>query len=149
MKRFVFAVYRLAGQHRSTLEAFLRPDFPLVGGDVIEPYFRDLDVRLGRLLDALEAALLGQGPADPESEPLRRAVEDGRVHQQGVVPNQRARACSASNRTAAWLARYVINPHLACQAEVRGQWSARVRRRHDRPAQSGARERARRGTLLR
>ena len=27
-----------------------------MGGDVIEPYFRDLDVRLGRLLDALEAA---------------------------------------------------------------------------------------------
>ena len=56
LKRFVFAVYRLASQHRATLEAFLRPDFPLVGGDVIEPYFRDLDERLGRLLDALEAA---------------------------------------------------------------------------------------------
>src|SRR5215204_6833490 len=55
LKRFVFAVYRLAGQHRAMLEAFLRPDFPLVGGDVIEPYFRDLDERLGRLLDALEA----------------------------------------------------------------------------------------------
>jgi magnesium transporter len=56
LKRFAFAVYRLASQHRATLEAFLRPDFPLVGGDVIEPYFRDLDVRLGRLLDALDAA---------------------------------------------------------------------------------------------
>jgi magnesium transporter len=56
LKRFVFAVYRLAGQHRATLQAFLRPDFPLVGGDVIEPYFRDLDERLGRLLGALEAA---------------------------------------------------------------------------------------------
>jgi magnesium transporter len=55
LKRFAFAVYRLAGQHRAMLEAFLRPDFPLVGGDVIEPYFRDLDVRLGRLLDALDA----------------------------------------------------------------------------------------------
>src|SRR5215212_5636687 len=56
LKRFAFAVSRLASQHRATLEAFLRPDFPLVGGDVIEPYFRDLDVRLGRLLDALDAA---------------------------------------------------------------------------------------------
>src|SRR5215218_1988937 len=55
LKRFGFAVSRLASQHRATLEAFLRPDFPLVGGDVIEPYFRDLDVRLGRLLDALDA----------------------------------------------------------------------------------------------
>jgi magnesium transporter len=56
LKRFAFALYRLAGQHRATLEAFLRPDFPLVGGDVIEPYFRDLDERLGRLLDALGTA---------------------------------------------------------------------------------------------
>jgi magnesium transporter len=56
LKRFAFAIYRLASQHRATLEAFLRPDFPLVGGEVIEPYVRDLDVRLGRLLDALEAA---------------------------------------------------------------------------------------------
>jgi magnesium transporter len=55
LKRFAFAVSRLASQHRATLEAFLRPDFPLVGGEVIEPYFRDLDVRLGRLLDALDA----------------------------------------------------------------------------------------------
>jgi magnesium transporter len=55
-KRFVFAVYRLAGQHRPVLEAFLRPDFPLVGGDAIEPYFRDLESRLGRLVDGLEAA---------------------------------------------------------------------------------------------
>jgi magnesium transporter len=56
LKRFVFAVHRLASQHRSVLEAFLRPDFPLVGGDVVEPYFRDLEARLGRLLDTLDAA---------------------------------------------------------------------------------------------
>jgi magnesium transporter len=34
----------------------LRPDFPLVGGDAIEPYFRDLNERLARLLDGLAAA---------------------------------------------------------------------------------------------
>jgi magnesium transporter len=56
LKRFVFAVHRLAGQHRAVLEAFLRPDFVLVGGEKIEPYFRDLEARLGRLLDALDAA---------------------------------------------------------------------------------------------
>ncbi len=55
-KRVVFALYRLASQHRASLEAFLRPDFPFVGGDDIDPYFRDLDERLGRLLDALTAA---------------------------------------------------------------------------------------------
>jgi magnesium transporter len=63
LKRFVFAVYRLASQHRPVLEAFLRPDFPLVGGDVIEPYFRDLDSRLGRLIDGLEAAKDGVNDA--------------------------------------------------------------------------------------
>jgi len=56
MKRYVFAIYRLAGQHRTVLAAFLRPDSPLVGGDRVEPYFRDLQERLGRLLDGLEAA---------------------------------------------------------------------------------------------
>lgn len=56
LKRFVFATHRLAAQHRPLLEAFLRPDFPLVGGDAIEPYLRDLEVRLDRVLDALDAA---------------------------------------------------------------------------------------------
>jgi magnesium transporter len=56
LKRFVFATHRLVSQHRPLLEAFLRPDFPLVGGETIEPYFRDLEARLGRLLDALDAA---------------------------------------------------------------------------------------------
>ena len=56
MKRFVFAVYRLASQHLTVLEAFQRPDSPLVGGEVITPYFRDLNVRLGRMVDGLEAA---------------------------------------------------------------------------------------------
>ena len=56
LKRYVFAVYRLAGQHRAVVTAFLRPDFPLVGGGEVEPYFRDLDDRMGRLLNSLEAA---------------------------------------------------------------------------------------------
>ena len=56
LKRFVFAIYRLAGQHRPVLEAFLRPDFPFTGGEDIEPYFRDVDARLSRLVDGLDAA---------------------------------------------------------------------------------------------
>jgi magnesium transporter len=55
-KRYVFAVYRLASQHQPIVEAFLRPDFPLVGGEAIEPYFRDLVARLERLVDGLDAA---------------------------------------------------------------------------------------------
>jgi magnesium transporter len=56
LKRYVFAIYRLADHHREVFAAFLRPDFPLVAGDEIEPYFRDLNERLGRLLDGLGAA---------------------------------------------------------------------------------------------
>jgi magnesium transporter len=56
LKRYVFATHRLAAQHRPLLEAFLRPDFPLVGGEAIEPHLRDLEERLDRLLDALTAA---------------------------------------------------------------------------------------------
>ena len=56
LKRVVFATHRLAAQHRPLLEAFLRPDFPLVGGETIEPYLRDLEERLDRVLDALDAA---------------------------------------------------------------------------------------------
>lgn len=55
LKRYVFAVYRLADQHRVVFAAFLRPDFPLTGGETIEPYFRDLDERLSRLMDGLAA----------------------------------------------------------------------------------------------
>jgi magnesium transporter len=63
LKRFVFAIYRLASHHHPDLEAFLRPDFALVGGDAIDPYFRDLEARLGRLVDGLEAAHKGVNSA--------------------------------------------------------------------------------------
>lgn len=56
LKRYVFAIYRLAGQHRPIIAAFIRPDFPFAGGETIEPYFRDLSERLAQLLDSLEAA---------------------------------------------------------------------------------------------
>jgi magnesium transporter len=56
LKRYVFAIYRLASQHRPIVAAFIRPDFPFAGGDTIEPYFRDLSERLAQLLDSLEAA---------------------------------------------------------------------------------------------
>jgi magnesium transporter len=56
MKRRVFAVFRLAGKHRSIMEGFLRPDFPLAGGATTQPYFRDLYDRLEHLMERLEAA---------------------------------------------------------------------------------------------
>ena len=51
LKRFIFALGQLADQHREVFAAFLRPDFAFVSGHEVEPYFRDLEVRLGRLLD--------------------------------------------------------------------------------------------------
>jgi magnesium transporter len=56
LKRYVFAVFHLVGKQRAIVEAFLRPDFPLAGGAVTAPYFRDLDDRLGHLVDRLGAA---------------------------------------------------------------------------------------------
>lgn len=55
LKRFVFALDQLVEQHRQVFEAFLRPDFTFVSGNEVDVYFRDLDNRLKRLLDALRA----------------------------------------------------------------------------------------------
>ncbi len=55
-KRFAFALSRLADQHREVFADFLRPDFTFVSGDETEPYFRDLQERLARLLDQSLAA---------------------------------------------------------------------------------------------
>ncbi|HZS00577.1 MAG TPA: magnesium transporter CorA family protein [Chloroflexota bacterium] len=54
-KRYSFAVGRLIDHHEEVFAAFLRPDFTFVSGDEVEPYFRDLDARLARLLDKMRA----------------------------------------------------------------------------------------------
>ncbi|HEY7035853.1 MAG TPA: magnesium transporter CorA family protein [Thermomicrobiales bacterium] len=56
LKRYVFALNRLADQHRGLFVAFLRPDFPFVAGDEVLPYYRDLEARLARQLDRMAAA---------------------------------------------------------------------------------------------
>src|SRR5215210_589793 len=56
LKRYVFALSRMAEQHREVFAALLRPDFRFVSGDELERYFRDLDHRLGSLLGVLGAA---------------------------------------------------------------------------------------------
>ncbi|MBX6343020.1 MAG: magnesium transporter CorA family protein, partial [Thermomicrobiaceae bacterium] len=56
LKRFVFALGRVADQHEEVFAAFLRPDFSYVSGEDVEPYFRDLDNRLERLLDRIDGA---------------------------------------------------------------------------------------------
>lgn len=52
-KRYVFALSRLADQHRAVFAAFLRADFPFVADERVEPYYRDLETRLDRLRDTL------------------------------------------------------------------------------------------------
>ncbi len=53
-KRYVFALSQLADQHRPIFDAFLRPDFRWVEGKDVEEYYRDLNERLSRLIDALQ-----------------------------------------------------------------------------------------------
>jgi magnesium transporter len=56
LKRYVFALGRLAEQHREVFAAFLQPDFPFVSGDRVEPYFHDLRGRFDRLSQAFAGA---------------------------------------------------------------------------------------------
>jgi magnesium transporter len=53
LKRYVFAIGRLAGQHSSVFAAFRRPDFTFTSGPDVEPYFRDLEAALSRVVDRL------------------------------------------------------------------------------------------------
>lgn len=53
LKRYVFALSRTVSQHRPVFAAFRRPDFRFVSGEQVEPYFRDLEERLDRLIDLL------------------------------------------------------------------------------------------------
>lgn len=56
LKRFAYALNRLAEQHRQVFAAFMRADFPFISGDEASGYFQNLDARLGRLLDSLASA---------------------------------------------------------------------------------------------
>ena len=56
LKRYVFALSRLANHHRVVLNAFLWPDFPFLSPDAVNPYFRDLEGRFSRLMDSLDSS---------------------------------------------------------------------------------------------
>jgi magnesium transporter len=53
LKRYAFAVSRLVDQHRAVFAAFRRADFPFVAGETVDPYYRDLQRRLERLVDTV------------------------------------------------------------------------------------------------
>lgn len=56
LKRYVFALARLADQHRPVFAAFTRPDFPFIDRDDLDVYFRDLQARLEQVVERLFAA---------------------------------------------------------------------------------------------
>jgi magnesium transporter len=56
LKRYIFVLGRFAEQHRSVFAVLTRPDFTPVQGPEVEPYFRDLQESLARLIDKLVAA---------------------------------------------------------------------------------------------
>ena len=63
LKRYVYALARLADQHRAVFAAFLQPDFPFTLPEKMAPYFHDLEARLLNLLRGLEAAKEGVNSA--------------------------------------------------------------------------------------
>lgn len=59
LKRYVFALNRLADHHREVFVGFLRPDFPFQFPDSVRPYFSQLHERLMHVLDELADAKQG------------------------------------------------------------------------------------------
>ncbi|NNM71830.1 squalene synthase HpnC [Enterovirga aerilata] len=72
-ENFPVASRLVSPRHRGPILAFYR--FVRAADDVADHPTLAPDEKL-RLLDALEAALTGKGPADPEAEPLRQALAE-------------------------------------------------------------------------
>jgi hydroxysqualene synthase len=70
-ENFPVASRLVRARHREPILAFYR--FVRAADDVADHSALSADDKLA-LLDGLEAALTGRGPADPEAEPLRRAL---------------------------------------------------------------------------
>jgi len=56
LKRYAFAIARLADQHRGVFAAFLQPDFPFELAERMRPYFQDLEERFQHLVASLTAS---------------------------------------------------------------------------------------------
>ena len=72
-ENFPVASWLIRAENRAPILAFYR--FVRAADDVADHPRLAPDEKL-RMLDALEAALLGRGPPDPEAEPLRRALAE-------------------------------------------------------------------------
>jgi squalene synthase HpnC len=72
-ENFPVASHLISPRHRGPILAFYR--FVRAADDVADHPTLSPDEKL-RMLDALEAAVTGTGPADPEAEPLRAALAE-------------------------------------------------------------------------
>jgi squalene synthase HpnC len=72
-ENFPVASWLIRQEHRGPILAFYR--FVRAADDIAD-HPRLASAEKLRLLDALDAALTGQGPSDPEAEPLRRAIAE-------------------------------------------------------------------------
>mgnify|MGYP001807750797 CR=1 FL=1 len=118
-------------RHRGAVLAFYR--FVRAADDVADHATLTGDEKL-RMLDAMEASLLGTGPADPEAEPLRRVLTE-----RGLPPTHAQHLLDAfrldarKSRTKDWadlmhycslsampVGRYVLDVH----GEDRSTWAA-------------------------
>lgn len=118
-------------RHRGAILAFYR--FVRAADDVADHASLGADEKL-RLLDGLEASLLGTGPADPEAEPLRRILAErglSPVHARHLLDAFRLDA--RKSRTRDWadlmhycslsampVGRFVLDVH----GEDRSTWAA-------------------------
>lgn len=118
-------------RHRGAILAFYR--FVRAADDVADHASLTADEKL-RLLDGLEASLLGTGPADPEAEPLRRILAErglSPVHARHLLDAFRLDA--RKSRTRDWadlmhycslsampVGRFVLDVH----GEDRSTWAA-------------------------
>ncbi|MDB5591457.1 squalene synthase HpnC [Enterovirga sp.] len=127
-----FPVARLvSARHRGPILAFYR--FVRAADDVSDHPTMPADAKL-RLLDGLEAALLGRAPPDPEAEPLRLALAERGLpatHAQDLL--EAFRLDSRKNRYRSWdelmgycalsampVGRFVLDVH----GESRATWAA-------------------------
>lgn len=77
-ENFPVASWLLSPAHRGIILAFYR--FVRAADDIVDHPSLDQETKFA-LIDRLEAGLLGKGAAEPEAEPLRRALEA-----QGMTP---------------------------------------------------------------
>ena len=93
-ENFPVASRLISPRHRGAILAFYR--FVRAADDVSDHATLTPDEKL-RMLDGLEAALTGKGPADPEAEPLRRALAE--LERRHLIERRQGRGTYVAQQT--------------------------------------------------